>query len=67
MSMLSKRYESAEVDRRTWLHVPLGTHWTTSSDTYHFVVIWKKSQNKWKQGYHQQNHNDLMLQDITLE
>ena len=21
--MLSKRYESTEVDRRTWLHVPL--------------------------------------------
>ena len=24
--MLSKRYESTEVDRRTWLHVPSGTH-----------------------------------------
>ena len=23
--MLSKRYESIEVDRRTWLHVPSGT------------------------------------------
>ena len=23
--MLSKRYESTEVDRRTWLHVPSGT------------------------------------------
>ena len=22
--MLSKRYESTEVDRRTWLHVPSG-------------------------------------------
>ena len=22
--MLSKRYESTEVDHRTWLHVPLG-------------------------------------------
>ena len=31
--MLSKRYESTEVDRRTWLHVPSGTHWSTSSDT----------------------------------
>ena len=30
--MLSKRYESTEVDRRTWLHVPSGTHWSTSSD-----------------------------------
>ena len=24
--MLSKRYESAEVDRKTWLYVPSGTH-----------------------------------------
>ena len=29
-----KRYESTEVDRRTWLHVPSGTHWPTSSDTH---------------------------------
>ena len=26
------RYESTEVDRRTWLHEPSGTHWSTSSD-----------------------------------
>ena len=32
--MLSKRYESTEVDRRTWLHVPSGTDWSTSSDTH---------------------------------
>ena len=32
--MLSKRYESTEIDRRTWLHVPSGTHWSTSSDTH---------------------------------
>ena len=31
--MLSKRFESTEVDRRTWLHVPSGTLWYTSSDT----------------------------------
>ena len=37
--MLSKRYESTEVDRRTWLHVPSGTHWSTSSDTHQVVVI----------------------------
>ena len=37
--MLSKSYESTEVDRRTWLHVPSGTHWSTSSDTYHVVEI----------------------------
>ena len=34
-----KRYESTEVDRRTWLHVPLGTHWSTSSDTHQVVEI----------------------------
>ena len=37
--MLSKRYESIEVDRRTWLHVPWGTHWSTSSDTNQVVEI----------------------------
>ena len=37
--MLFKRYESTEVDRRTWLHVPSGTHWSTSSDTHQVVEI----------------------------
>ena len=37
--MLSKRYESTEVDRRTWLHVPSGTHWSTSSGTHQVVEI----------------------------
>ena len=37
--MLSKRYESTEVDSRTRLHVPLGTHWSTSSDTYQVFEI----------------------------
>ena len=37
--MLSKRYESTEVDRRTWLHVPAGTHWSISSDTHQEVEI----------------------------
>ena len=32
--MLSKRYESTEVDRRTWLHVPSGTHWSTLLTTF---------------------------------
>ena len=40
--MLSKRYESTEVDRRTWLHVPSGTHWSTSSDTHQVVEIKKR-------------------------
>ena len=34
MLMLSKRYESKEVDRRAWLHVPSGTLWSTSSNTH---------------------------------
>ena len=37
--MLSKRYESTEVDRITLLHVPLGTHWSTSSNTHQEVEI----------------------------
>ena len=37
--MLSKRYESTEVDHRTWLHVPSGTSWSTSSDTHQVVKI----------------------------
>ena len=37
--MLSKCYESTEIDRRTWLHVPSGTLWSTSSDTHKVVEI----------------------------
>ena len=33
--MLSKRYESTEVNRRTWLHVPSGIHWSTSRGLLH--------------------------------
>ena len=40
--MLSKRYESTYVDHRTWLHVPSGTHWSTSSDNHQVVEIWNK-------------------------
>ena len=41
--MLSKRYESTEVDRRTWLHVPSGTSWSTSNDTHQVVEIIKET------------------------
>ena len=34
-----KRFESTEVDRRTWIHVPSGTLWFTSSDTRHVGEI----------------------------
>ena len=44
--MLSKRYESTEVDRRTWLHVPSGTHWSTSSDTHQVVEIYIETSTK---------------------
>ena len=44
--MLSKRYESTEVDRRTWLHVPSGTHWFTSSDTHQVVEKQKGTSTK---------------------
>ena len=37
--MLSKPYESTEVDCKTWLHVPSGPHWSTSSDTHQVVEI----------------------------
>ena len=37
--MPSKCYESTKVDRRTWLHVPSGTHWSTSSDTHQVFEI----------------------------
>ena len=33
----SKRYESTEVDRRTWLQMPSGTPWFTSSDNHQVV------------------------------
>ena len=44
--MLSKHYKSIEVDRRTWLHVPLGTPWSTSIDTHKEVEIQKETSAK---------------------
>ena len=40
--MLLKRYESTEVDRRSWLPVPSGTPWSTSSDTHQVIEIKKR-------------------------
>ena len=37
--MLSKLYKSTKANRRTWLHVPYGTPWSTSSDTRQVVEI----------------------------
>ena len=40
--MISKRYQSTKVDRRTWLHMLPGTLWSTSSTYSNKVVeIWK--------------------------
>ena len=44
--MLSKRYESIEINRRNWVHVPYGTLLSTSSDTYQVVEIQKKNTSK---------------------
>ena len=44
--MLSKRYGSTEVNRRTWLHVPPGTPWSTSSDTHQVDEIQKETSTK---------------------
>ena len=38
-----KRYESTEVDRKTRLHVPSGTPWSTNSDTHQEVEILQES------------------------
>ena len=44
--MLSKCDESTEVDIRTWLHVPSGTPWSTSSDSHQVVKIKKETYAK---------------------
>ena len=36
-----QRYGYTEFDRSTWLHVPSGTPWSTSSDTPQVVEICK--------------------------
>ena len=47
ISMLSKNAdESAGIDRRTWLHVPSGTVWSTSSYTHQVVEIPKDTSNQ---------------------
>ena len=44
--MLSKCNESIEVERRTWLHMPSETLWSTSSDTRQVVEIYKDTSIK---------------------
>ena len=44
--MLSKRYKSTKIDRRTWLHVSSGTPSSTSSDTHQVVEIYIETSTK---------------------
>ena len=44
--MLSERYESTEVDSRTWLHVASGIVWPTNSDTHQVVEIQNETSTK---------------------
>ena len=37
--MLSIRYESTKVERRTWIHVSSGTHWSARNDTHQVIKI----------------------------
>ena len=37
---------STEVDRKTWLHVPFETYWSTSSDTHQVVEIYENTSSK---------------------
>ena len=41
-----KRYESTEVDRRTWLQVPWETLCSTSSGTHQVVEMQKETSTK---------------------
>ena len=49
--MLSKRYESTEVDCRIWLHVPSGTPWSTRRDTHQVVKIQKETSTQMYTSY----------------
>ena len=39
LKTLQKMYKSTEVDRRTWLHVPSATPWSTISDTHQVLEM----------------------------
>ena len=41
-----KRYKSTEVDRITWLPLPLRTLWSTSNDTHQVVEIYNETSTK---------------------
>ena len=40
--MLSKRYKVTVVDHRTWLHLPSGTLWSSSSENHQVVEMSKR-------------------------
>ena len=60
--MLSKRYKSTEVNRRTGMHMPSGTHWSTSSDIHQVVEIYIK-RLLLRCIYHLKKHSRLILTD----
>ena len=41
--MLSKRYASTDADRKSLVHVPSGTHFSTRSGTHKVVEILKRN------------------------
>ena len=41
--MLSKLYESTEVNSITWLNVPSWSHWSSSSDTHQVVEKYRET------------------------
>ena len=45
--MVSKRHESTEVDRKTWLYVLSVTLWSTSRNTHQVVEIQKRLLLRW--------------------
>ena len=67
--MLSKRYESTEVDRKTWLHVPSGTHWFISSDTHQVVEIQIEASTKMYTPFlfRREIQNEIFLPTVGFE
>ena len=46
----ARRYDSTEADHRTWLHVPSGTLWSTSSThDLHIMIFLKLSSSSFTQ------------------
>ena len=61
--MLSSRFESSKVDRRTWLHVHFGTLWSNSSDNHQEDEIEKETSTKI---WHSQNATNQPKSTVEL-